>query len=90
MVLAGRATGSETDPVEQSMVLGRPVRAGLELRTHDAASVTFAETVTLPPADGSEAGEALKAVMFGAGSPPTVAVVVAFTVLEPVTESLKL
>jgi hypothetical protein len=89
VVLAGRVTGSDTDPAEQSMVLGRFVSAGLELSTHDAASVTFAERVTLPPADGSEAGETLKPAMVGAGSPPTVVVVVAFTVLEPVTESLK-
>ena len=50
------------------------------------APVSVAETVTVPPAKGSEAGVAVKSLTVGTGLPATLTLVVAFTDFEPVAE----
>jgi hypothetical protein len=87
--LAGSVTGTETVPAEQPTVRGRPERAGEELREQLVASVTDAPRVTDPPADPTVGGVAANPVMTGAEGSETVTVVVAFTLLEPLAERLK-
>ena len=88
MALAGRVTGTERLPDEQSEVCGSPLTSGEEVRVQVLAPVSAAETVTVPPANGWEAGVAVKSLTVGMGLPATLALVVAFTDFEPVAERL--
>ena len=45
----GTDTTWVTGPLHGVAVYGSPVRAGVELNTHDVAAVTVADSVTVPP-----------------------------------------
>jgi len=88
LALAGRLSGIERFPDEQSEVSGSPLTSGEEVRVQVLASVSAAERVTVPPPNGWEAGVAVKSVTVGTGLPATLALVAAFTDFEPVAERL--
>jgi hypothetical protein len=66
-VLVGMLTGTDNGPDLQLGEAVKPVMAGEDARVHLVAPDTVAASVTIPPVDGSEDGEAAKPVTVGAG-----------------------
>lgn len=73
--MAGMVTGTETVPELHETVFGRPVSVGVEDSVQVVASVTWAETVTVPPGGPIETGVSVKLEMTGAVGADTVTVV---------------
>jgi hypothetical protein len=88
--LAGIVTCLVTCPFEQAILDGRPVIFGVEENVQVFALVTFAESVTSPPAQVSEEGLALKSETAGCGSiPMRILIAWALTVVVPLTDRPK-